>query len=287
MPHPYKSLWSDVHNLAFKQAYVDAGGIRTRYIEAGDANAPCLILLHGTGGHAEAFLRNIGPYSAHLRAIAVDYLGHGWTDYSPGGYEIPDYIAHLLDFMDAMGIKKAHLAGESMGGWIAAAFAIAYPDRVGKLILNTMGGATMIPTVMATVIEKTMAAVNAPRQNTRMRLEWLMADPAVVTDDLVACRERIYEKPGFAAEMRKILCLQEEEPRRRNLMTQDNMSKIKSPTLVVWTTKDPTAPPQVGQKIAGWVPHSKFVVMDGCGHWPQYEDPDTYNKITLDFLLDR
>jgi 2-hydroxy-6-oxonona-2,4-dienedioate hydrolase len=59
------------------------------------------------------------------------------------------------------------------------------------------------------------------------------------------------------------------------------------PTLVLWTTHDPTAPPEAGKQVAGWIPNSRFVLMQNCGHWPQFENPDTFNRIHLDFLLDR
>ena len=116
-----------------------------------------------------------------------------------------------------------------MGGWIAAWFAIHNPDRVERLVLNTMGGATMNSQVMQTVYEKTLAAVEHPETLTRPRLEWLMADPSVVSDDLVACRTRIYAQPGMKETMRKILCLQQEEPRRRNLMTSPGFMPALSP----------------------------------------------------------
>lgn len=281
----YQSLWGDVHRSAFRQDYVDAGGVRTRYIQAGDAAAPTLLFLHGTGGHAEAFLRNLDAHAEHFNTIALDYLGHGWTDKPDVAYELPAYCQHLADFMDSMGIEKASICGESMGGWIAAAFAIDYPSRVHRLILNTMGGATMNAKVMQTVITNTMAAIDNPAEYTRPRLEWLMADPSVVTDDLVACRQRIYDQPDMRETMPKILCLQEEEPRRRNLMTADNMGKIKAPTLVLWTSKDPTASTDVGREIASWIKGAQFVVMENCGHWPQYEDPATFNRLSLAFLL--
>ena len=281
----YQSLWGDIYKSAFRQGYVDAGGVWTRYIQAGDPGRPALIFLHGTGGHAEAFLRNLDAHAEHFNCFAIDYLGHGWTDKPDVAYELPAYRKHLADFMDAMDLSTASICGESMGGWIAASFAIEQPARVDRLVLNTMGGATMNPAVMATVIANTMAAVEDPARFTRPRLEWLMADPAVVTDDLVACRQRIYEQPAMRTAMPKILCLQEEEPRRRNLMTSANMSRIAAPTLVIWTTKDPTASAETGRQIASWIPGSAFVVMENCGHWPQYEDPETYNRLSLDFLL--
>lgn len=281
----YASLWGDVHRSAFEQGYLDAGGVRTRFIRAGDRSAPKLIFLHGTGGHAEAFLRNLDAHAAHFDTVLIDYLGHGWTDKPDVAYEMPDYSAHLAATLDALGFASASICGESMGGWIAAWFAIHYPDRVDRLVLNTMGGATMNPAVMKTVYDMTLAAVEDPETLTRPRLEWLMADPSVVTDDLVACRTRIYAQPGMKEAMRRILCLQVEEPRRRNLMTPANMGLIKAPTLVIWTSKDPTASVETGREIASWIPASEFAVMQNCGHWPQYEKPEEYNRLSLQFLL--
>jgi 2-hydroxy-6-oxonona-2,4-dienedioate hydrolase len=63
------------------------------------------------------------------------------------------------------------------------------------------------------------------------------------------------------------------------------MSRIKAPTLVIWTSKDPTASTETGAEIASWVPGSEFVVMENCGHWPQYEQPEEYNRLSLGFLL--
>jgi len=281
----YASLWTDIHRSAFTQGFIDAGGVKTRYIRAGNPAAPKLIFLHGTGGHAEAFLRNLDAHAEHFDSILIDYLGHGWTERPDCSYEMDDYCKHLADVMDAFGIARGSICGESMGGWIAAWFAIHSPERVDRLVLNTIGGATMNPIVMKTVYDKTLAAVEDPAANTRSRLEWLMADPSVVTDDLVACRQRIYSQPGMKQAMLKILCLQVEEPRRRNQLTPDNMSRIKAPTLVLWTTKDPTASTETGAEIASWIPDSQFVVMENCGHWPQYEKPDEYNRLSLGFLL--
>lgn len=278
------SFWGDVHNLAFEQGYADAAGVRTRYIRAGDPAAPAIIFLHGTGGHAEAFMRNLSAHAAHFNTYLVDCLGHGWTDKPDRDYEIPDYVEHLAAFMDGVGLATASICGESLGGWIAAAFAVAHPERVEKLVLNTAGGLTSYPEVMKAIREKTLAAMDDPEKFVRPRLEWLMADPATVTDDLVACRQRIYSNPEMKKAMLRILCLQDPEIRQRNLLSQEMLSKIRAKTLVVWTTHDPTAPVEIGEKMAGWIAGSRFVVMSDCGHWPQFEDPDTYNRLSLEFL---
>ena len=79
----YESIWSSLRGVSFSQGWLDAGGIRTRYIASGKSDAPVLVLLHGTGGHAEAYVRNLKAHGSHFRTYAIDLLGHGWTDKDP------------------------------------------------------------------------------------------------------------------------------------------------------------------------------------------------------------
>lgn len=285
----YRSIWADLLGQRFSQRWVDAGGIRTRVLEAGDRGKPVLVLIHGTGGHAEAYSRNIGPHSEHFHVFSIDLVGHGFSD-KPARqrYEIPDYVEHLKSFLDAIGAEAAHISGESLGGWVAAAFALRHPGRVKRLVLNTAGGYTAFPEVMQKIRNVTLAAVQNPSWETvKARLEFLMKDAKSVTDDLVAVRLAIYRQAGFAATMEAILCLQDMDIRRRNMLDAAALGRIRAPTLVVWTTHDPTAPPRVGEEIARHIPGARFVLMQNCGHWPQFEDAATFNRIHLDFLLDR
>lgn len=285
----YRSIWTDFLGQPVLQRWIQAGGIRTRVLEAGEPGAPVLIFIHGTGGHAEAYSRNIGPHAAHFHVYSIDLVGHGFSDKPDGQrYEIADYVAHLKDFLDVIGARKAHISGESLGGWVGAAFALRHPDRLDRLVLNTAGGYTAFPEVMERIKKVTLAAVQNPSWETvKARLEFLMADKRSVTDDLVAVRLAIYRQPGFAKTMERILCLQEMDVRRRNMIDAAAFRGIKVPTLVVWTTHDPTAPSKVGEEIASLIPGSRFVLMQDCGHWPQFEDADTFNRLHLDFLLGR
>src|SRR5450432_2181400 len=79
-PANFSSVWADLRGVSFKQNYIDAGGIRTRCIESGDPAKPLVLALHGVGGHAEAYSRNCGPHADHFWFVAIDMLGHGWTD---------------------------------------------------------------------------------------------------------------------------------------------------------------------------------------------------------------
>jgi 2-hydroxy-6-oxonona-2,4-dienedioate hydrolase len=114
-----------------------------------------------------------------------------------------------------------------------------------------------------------------------------MADPSMVTDDLIKTRQAIFQQPDWLRACEANMALQNPEIRKRNMLTDEALGKIKAPALVLWTTKDPSGPVTEAQRITSLIPGAKLAVMENCGHWPQYEDTETFNKIHLDFLLDR
>lgn len=287
-PARFASVWSDLTGVAFSQGFLDAGGVRTRYLMSGSPDKPLLLLLHGVGGHAEAYSRNLGPHAGRFWVVAIDMLGHGWTDKPDSDYQVRDYAGHVLAVMKALGRDKAHLSGESLGGWVATYLAVHHPEAVDRLVLNTAGGWTAHPDVMARLKSLSNEAAADPSwARIRARLEFLMCDKSMVSDDLIETRRAIYAQPGFADSMRRIMCLQEMEIRRPNMITEAQYRSIRAPTLVVWTSHDPTATPEEGKQIADMIPNARYVVMNQCGHWPQFEDAEVFNKLHVDFLLGR
>ncbi|WP_216906393.1 alpha/beta fold hydrolase [Nocardia noduli] len=282
----YESIWSDLQGVSLTQGYLDVGGVRTRYLHAGDPSLPTLVLLHGSGGHAEAYIRNLEAHAEHFSTWSIDMLGHGYTDKPGHPLEIAHYVDHLIAFFDAIGVEKVSLSGESLGGWVAARAAFDHPERIDRLVLNTAGGSQADPVVMARIVTLSMAAVSDPTWETvQARIKWLMADKTKDYDDIVASRQRIYRQPGFVAAMRDIMALQDPEIRQRNLLGEKEYGGIKAPTLVLWTSDDPTADVSEGRRIASMIPGARFEVMPDCGHWPQYEDAKTFDAIHLDHLL--
>jgi 2-hydroxy-6-oxonona-2,4-dienedioate hydrolase len=284
----YHSVWTDLRNVEFSQRWVDAGGVRTRVLEAGRKDQPALIFIHGTGGHAEAYTRNLGAHAEHFHTYSIDMVGHGFTDKPDQTYDFKDYAEHLLAFMDAEGLRTASISGESMGAGIAGWFALLFPDRVDKIVLNTGAALRLADDVIQRMATLTMEAVrNASEESVRKRLEWLVLDPSDVTEDLVATRLAIYQDPDYVERMTNILAARHTDPagQDRNCLVQADWEKVKAPVLVLWTDHDPTAPPEVGRQVADWIPNSEFVLMTGAGHWPQFEDAETFNRIHLDFLL--
>jgi 2-hydroxy-6-oxonona-2,4-dienedioate hydrolase len=281
-----ESLWTDLLGTEFAQRYYDAGGVRTRVLEAGDPDRPALFFLHGVNGHAEAYVRNIGAHASEFRVLSVDMVGHGFTDKPMDrDYEIHTYVDHLIALMDTLGLEKVHLSGESLGGWAGIKLAATHPDRLHSLVLNTPGGLTADPAVMERLKTLTLDAVTAPaKEKVQKRLEFLFKDRAMVPPDLVETRFRIYSQPGYREVTEKVLCLQEMEIRRRNMVTAEELQSISVPTLLVWTADDPMAGMDVGEWARDNIPECRWVLLEESGHWPQFEEPERFNRVHLEFL---
>ncbi len=280
-------VWVALSSTPHAISYVQAGPWRTRVLQAGPEQGEALVLMAGTGGHLEAYAHNIAAFAQRYRVIAYDYPGHGYTSHATADLELPDYVEHLAGLMDALGIDGAHLNGESLGGWVAVKFAARYPGRAGRLVLNTPGGTMARPEVMERIRSLSQAAADDPtEERIRARLEWLMADPRTVTDELVAIRRTIYAQPGFAESMRHILCLQDPEIRRRNLITDAELAAVPHGAMVVWTSNDPSGPASTGMDMAQKIRGGRFQYIAEAGHWPQWEQRDEFNRLVLGFLAE-
>lgn len=289
------SLWNSLIGTPYHQTFYDAGGIRTRVIEAGFENQMPLIFLHGTTGHAEGHVKNIAAHAEHFHVYAIDLIGHGFTDNPDIDYGMQYYVDHLLAFMDAIGAEKAHIAGQSMGGSIAAWFAMRHPERVAKLTMNT-GVPMQAPADrhegMRERVKMSIAARDAgtvrDREWTRARLGRLMLNPDVsVTEELVDIRLMIYQDRPKTSNQITISSIS-------GLFAPDmyeewynpaNLQKIESETLLIWTEHNPGQPLALAQKVADLIPNAELAVIDNAAHWPQWENPEQYNKVHLEFLL--
>lgn len=279
------SIWTDLTPIPFCVTQVDAGGVSTRALVAGEGEDA--IFLHGTSGHLEAFTRNIGAYvEAGYRCHAIDMLGHGYTGKPDKPYEIPDYVDHVLAYLDAQGIDRVHLVGESLGGWVAAYIASDTPERVRTLQLIAAGGTKANPEIMERLIRSTTEAVMSDDKDlTRQRLHLLMANPERdVSEELVDIRYRIYHTPEFQANVGNLLSLQDMDRRQRNLLREDRLERIKVPTLVVWGRNNPFGEVPEAEMMHDAIEGSRLELLDDCGHWPQHEQAEAYNQIALEFL---
>ena len=266
VPATAKSIWVDL--LGAEVRYYDAAGIRTRSIESGTGET--IIMLHGIGGHAEAFARNVVPLGEHFNARSIDYYGHGFTDYGGKPFVKDTYVRHLIDFMDAAGIKKAHLIGESLGGWIAAWAAIDYPDRVGKVIYTGQAELTRLS-------KQFMAEPN--RANVHARLKWLFYKPdRDINDELIDLRWALYQRALGKPNPASSLGTTESE------LTPEVLARIPRPMLFLWTDHNPSQQAKTAKAAMQYVKDAEWAMIEDAGHWPQWEHPDEFNRIVTAYL---
>ena len=285
------SIWNTLQGVEFRQTYIDAGGIRTRSITAGDG--PVLIFLHGTGGHAEAYLRNIESHAQHFTVHAIDMVGHGYSDMPDIDYSPQHYVDHLLAFVDAIGADKVFISGESLGAQVAAWFALQHPERVNKIVMNT--GILLPPDEagkkdLQDLLDRSRKAAGTPdRDAIRMRLRWLVHEDHSVTEELITARKMIYDQPGRAAVIRQIAeqsigaLLDPEIAEKWNnpkLLTQ-----LTVPTLILWTRYNPGQLVPLAEEGAALVPDSELIVLQNSAHWPQWEEPEEFNRVHIEYLL--
>src|SRR6476469_2597657 len=97
----FESVWSDLQGVPFSQGFLNAGGVRTRYLHAGDPSRPVVVFLHGWGGHAEAYVRRLESHAKHFSTWSINMIGHGYTNKPGHPLEVNQYVTHLMAFLDA------------------------------------------------------------------------------------------------------------------------------------------------------------------------------------------
>jgi 2-hydroxy-6-oxonona-2,4-dienedioate hydrolase len=281
----YRSVWTELLATRFRQDWVDAGGIKTRFVQAGDTSKPPLVMLHGTAGSLENFAANIAPHAEHFNCIAFDMIGSGMTAKPDYDYETQHYVKHMLDFFDAMGIRKASVIGLSLGARVASRFAIDYPERVEKLILLSATAYFPARPIQGDIKSSRSAAAANPTWNSiREIFKGLFHDESKVWDDLIATRLSIYERPDMKQAMRHILALLDPDVYNRNRIANEDWKRLRAPTLVVAAVDHADVFLDTARTIAKFIPNVRLLEMRNCSHWPQMEDPETFNRASLEFL---
>jgi len=281
----FHSIWGYLRELDFRQGYVAADGVRTRYVEAGSPDAPHVLMLHGTGGHWETFAPTLGPLSEHFHCVAIDMVGNGFSEKPDHDYEIPVYVRQILAVMDRFGMDRAHLIGMSLGAWAGAATAVRHPGRVGRMILMSPAGLVATPSNMARIRAERTEAVNNPGWGSIHSIfEHLIADEARRLPDLIALRQAVYRRDDTRETIDHLLILQDAAARDRNLIPESDWRALQAPTLIVASGKDHGEYQSTARTLARLIPDAEVLEMPEVRHWPHFEDPDTFNPAALAFL---
>lgn len=250
-------------------------GQKIHYVEAG--SGPTVILLHGLGGSTQVWQLNVAALAEKYHVVVPDQIGFGKSDKPLVNYRIRTYVDFLDQFCKQLKIERASLVGNSMGGWIAAAFAAAFPDRVDKLVLVDAAGYKP-PKDLDT---RTFYGLNpTTREGMKVLVAKVFYNKLFLTDVAIdqAIAARLAAGDGYT-----INSITESIIRGEDFL-DDAVKTIKRPTLLIWGRQDGLVPLAEGEHFNRDISGSKLVVFDQCGHMPQIEKPAEFNAAVLKFL---
>jgi pimeloyl-ACP methyl ester carboxylesterase len=275
-------MTATVAGIALKPRTIDAGGIQTSYLEAG-AGEP-IVMLHGSGPGVSAMANwqyNIGALSQRFRVLAPDIVGFGATK-RPDDivYSLRTWTDHVWALLDAHGIEKTAIVGNSLGGRIALQMAADRPDRITKIVLMGAPGVGMTLTEGLAALRAYQPSHDAMRDLLR---NYFAVDPAMITDDLVAIRYEASIADGAYEAYRAMFF----DPRHAGSelgITEDEVRAITTPALLVHGREDKVVPMQVSVTMLGLLPNADLHVFSACGHWTQIERADEFSALISDYL---
>lgn len=265
-----------------------AAGIRTNYHDVGTGHP--LLLIHGSGPGVSAWAnwRLVMPeLSRQARVIAPDMVGFGFTDRldlaQPGQrYDMDTWVRQAVGLLDALGIEKTDLVGNSFGGALALALTIRHPQRVRRLVLM---GSVGVPFAITPGLDAVWG-YEPSFENMRGIMDVFAWDRRLVNDELARLRYEASIQPGFQESFSAMF----PAPRQRwvDAMTspEQDIRALHHHTLVVHGREDQVIPLSTSQTLAAWIPRSQLHVFGQCGHWTQIEHNARFVRLVGDFLAE-
>jgi 2-hydroxy-6-oxonona-2,4-dienedioate hydrolase len=251
-------------------------GAKIHYLEAG--SGPAVILLHGLGGDVSNWFATIGPLSEKYHVIVPDQIGFGRSDKPMINYR----VGTLVDFLDALykelKIERATLVGNSLGGWTAAAYALAHPDRVERLVLVDAAGFALT----GDVNPRTLNGLSpSTLEGAKQLLAQIFYNKQMFGSDAAAgmmLTRRMMAGDGYTIQRFIDSIVNGED------VLDKKLSAIKQPTLIIWGREDLLTPLAMGERFKKEITGSELLVIEKCGHVPQLEKSAEFNAALMKFI---
>jgi 4,5:9,10-diseco-3-hydroxy-5,9,17-trioxoandrosta-1(10),2-diene-4-oate hydrolase len=266
--------------------YIEADAGKLHYHEAG--TGPAVILLHGGGPGAYGFSnfrRNVDALALRYRVIVLDLPGYGGSESRPAPQGLFDPMARALgDLMDGIGLQRASLVGNSLGGGTAIRFALDQPSRVQRLVLMGPGGSlpmtSTFPTEGLMRMLKFYDGEGPTLEKLRRVIDLLVFDPAGISEELIAERFKAATLPQTLSNppLRGRGWNPKDDLWREPLYTLDH------PTLILWGREDRVLPLDAAFLLLKTLPRAELHVFPRCGHWAQWEKAEEFNELVGNFL---
>lgn len=263
-------------------AQIRTGAVITNYHDVG--TGPPLLLLHGSGPGVSAWANwrlVIPELSTGHRVLAPDLAGFGYSPVAEDWeFSTETWLQQIVDFLDALGLDRVSVVGNSFGGSMALALAIHHPSRVERLVLM---GSVGVPFDITGGLDAVWGYEPSLESMGHLIREVFSYDPSVASDDLVRLRYEAGLRPGVQEAFARMF----PAPRQRwvDAMAHDEASirALTHPTLLVHGRDDRVIPLSTTLTLLDWIEDSQAHIFGRCGHWTQIEHTDDFSRLVLDF----
>lgn len=256
-----------------------APGELTHYHELGEG-AP-ILFLHGSGTGVTAAANwwlNLPEISQVGRCIAIDSIGYGQTVVAERTeYGIREWGEHAVRVLDALGIEKTWIVGNSLGGWLALQLAIDHPERLLGVISMGTGGAKLTGAL------KGHSNPTLSEEGIRTTLEQFVVDKSLITDELVSLRYQSALNDTASDRLAEVVAARDRD-RHELPLDFDVLAKLDIPVLLIHGTNDVVIPVQRTWDLLNVIPTADAHIFNQCGHWSQVERSGEFNEIIVNWL---
>lgn len=268
---------NDIAIAAGPRGFVDSGGEQIYFESYGDGET--IVLTHGMGGNHVVWYQQVAALAADHRVITWDQRGFGRSTSGTGNVGPGPAVDDLTRILDHLDISRAHIVGQSMGGWAALGFALDHPDRTLSLALADTIGGIYTPAIRQSFDDYGKLMASGPRPD-EMPLGRHPAVGQQLADEDLA-KSFLYSQIGGSGpqvDPGTIFSM---------LLATDNthrLDALRTPTLFIVGEHDPIFSPTVIDEAASLVANREVVVIPDTGHSPYFESPERWNDALSKFL---
>ena len=259
-----------------------ANGIATNYHVAGDG--PPVVLVHGSGPGVSAWANwrlNLPVLAERFTVYAPDMVGFGFTERpADNTYDLPSWRAHLLGFLDALGLERTSLVGNSFGGGLVLSTATQSPERVDKLVLM---GATGVSFPITEALDAVWG-YEPSFENMARLMDYFAFDRDLVNDELTQLRYESSIRPGFQESFAAMFPAPRQHWVDALTVPEDAVRSIPHETLILHGRDDQVIPVSNAVRLLSLIDRSEAHLFGRCGHWTQIEHSESFNRLVGDFL---
>jgi 3-oxoadipate enol-lactonase len=245
-----------------------------------EGDGPTVVLIHGLGLGRSMWDGQLPALTGRFRVVRYDLLGHGESAKPRGAIEMAHFVDQLDNLLDGLALERCALAGFSLGGMIARAFAVAHPERVGALVvLNSPHDRTEVERA-AVRARADQAAADGPAATVDAALErWFTAAFATARPEVLERVRRaiLANDPEVYPEAYRVLA-------EGDAALVEPIAGIRCPTLVVACEGDRGNSPDMARRMAACIPDARVEIVPGLRHMGLVESPDTINALIAPFL---